>query len=64
MGEALDVKKPLRAGLVVSVRLSAEEADRLVEVADERHEAVTSVARAAISAYLAATESEARAAVR
>ena len=51
--EVIEVEKKPRAGVVVSVRLSAEEADRLQDLADKRGISLSRVAREALSGYLA-----------
>jgi predicted transcriptional regulator len=50
--EAIEVERKPRAGVVVSVRLSAEEADRLQDIADKRGVTLSRVAREALSGYL------------
>ncbi len=50
--ETLDVERRPRAGVVVSVRLSPQEADRLQDVAERRRLTISQVAREALSAYL------------
>ena len=51
--EAIEVERRERAGVVVSVRLSAEEADRLQSIAEDRKTTLSRVAREVIAAYLA-----------
>ena len=51
--ELIEVERRPRAGVVVSVRLSADEADRLQRLADERKTTLSHVAQEALSAYLA-----------
>lgn len=51
--EAIEVERRERAGVVVSVRLSAEEADRLQDIAESRKTTLSRVAREVIAAYLA-----------
>lgn len=51
--EAIEVERRERAGVVVSVRLSAEEADRLQDIAEGRKTTLARVAREAIELYLA-----------
>src|SRR5207245_10371041 len=50
--EPLRVKRPSRAGAVVSVRLSPDEADRLQDAADARGVTLSRVVREAVSAFL------------
>ena len=51
--EVIEVERRERAGVVVSVRLSAEEADRLQSMAEDRKTTLSRVAREAIATYLA-----------
>jgi hypothetical protein len=51
--EVIEVERQRRAGVVVSVRLSAEEADRLMTIAEGRQTTLSRVAREAIERYLA-----------
>lgn len=51
--DVIEVEKNPRAGVVVSVRLSAEEADQLQNLAEQRRTTLSSVAREALSSYLA-----------
>ncbi len=51
--EPIDVERRPRAGVVVSVRLTAEEADRLQTIADGHNTTLSRVAREAIERYLA-----------
>jgi hypothetical protein len=48
----VEVRRPV--GLVISVRLSAEEADQLERIAERAGKSVTEVAREAIQAVIAA----------
>jgi hypothetical protein len=48
----VEVKRPV--GLVISVRLSAEEADQLERIAERAGKSVTDVAREAVQAVIAA----------
>jgi len=50
--EPIEVQRKPRAGVVLSVRLSPEEADRIEDIADDRGMTVSQVARQAISSYL------------
>jgi predicted DNA-binding ribbon-helix-helix protein len=51
--DAIEVERCERAGVVVSVRLSAEEADRLQDIAEGRKTTLSRLAREVIAAYLA-----------
>jgi hypothetical protein len=51
--EMIEVERRAHAGVVVSVRLSAEEADRLQDMAEDRKTTLSRVAREAIVTYLA-----------
>jgi hypothetical protein len=51
--EVVEVERRPRAGVVVSVRLSADEADELQRVAERRGTTLSRVAREAITGYLA-----------
>ena len=51
--EVLEVDRKPRAGVVVSVRLSAEEADQLQSIAESRQTTLSRVAREALASYLA-----------
>jgi predicted transcriptional regulator len=51
--DVIEVEKRPRAGVVLSVRLSAEEADQLQDIADRRGVSLSRVAREAVSGYLA-----------
>ena len=51
--EITDVEVRRPAGLVVSVRLSAEEADQLERIAERAGKSVTDVAREAVQAAIA-----------
>jgi len=53
LGEILEVERKSRAGVVVSVRLSADEADELQRLAEQRGTTLSKVAREAITSYLA-----------
>jgi Ribbon-helix-helix protein, copG family len=48
----VEVRSPV--GLVISVRLSAEEADQLEQIAEKAGKSVTEVAREAVQAVIAA----------
>ncbi len=48
----IEVRRPV--GLVISVRLSAEEADQLERIAERAGKSVTDVAREAVRAVIAA----------
>ena len=50
--EPVQVKRSSRAGVVVSVRLSPEEADRLQDIAEERRTTLSQIAREAVALYL------------
>ncbi len=50
--EITDVRRAPRSGVVISVRLSAEEADRLHDIAESTDRTVSQVAREALSGYL------------
>lgn len=50
--EPVEVERKPRAGVVISVRLFAEEADRLQEIAEQGHLTVSQVVRQALGAYL------------
>ena len=50
--EVIDVERKPRAGVVVSVRLSAEEADQLQRIAERRKTTLSRVAREALTSYL------------
>lgn len=50
--EPVQVGRKRRAGVVVSVRLSADEAERLMQLAEERKVSLSQVAREAITTYL------------
>ena len=50
--DMIDVERRERAGVVVSVRLSAEEADQLQSIAEDRKTTLSRVAREAIATYL------------
>ena len=51
--DVIEVERKPRAGVVVSVRLSADEANRLQQLAEERRTTLSHVAQEALSAYLA-----------
>lgn len=51
--DAIEVERKPRAGVVISVRLSADEADRLQQLAEERKTTLSHVAHEALSAFLA-----------
>ncbi len=53
LGDVIEVDRKPRAGVVVSVRLSAEEADQLQDIAARRKTTLSRVAREALTAYLA-----------
>ena len=50
--EPLQVERPRRAGVVISVRLAPEEADRLEDLAEKRGTTLSGIAREAITGYL------------
>jgi hypothetical protein len=50
--EVIEVERKPRAGVVVSVRLSADEADQLQNIAEQRETTLSKVAREAVAAYL------------
>lgn len=50
--EPIQVERPRRAGVVISVRLAPEEADRLEDVAEKRGTTLSNIAREAITGYL------------
>ena len=50
--EVIEVERRPRAGVVVSVRLSADEADQLQRLAEERKTTLSHVAQEALSAFL------------
>lgn len=50
--EPLEVERPRRAGVVLSVRLSPDEADQLQSIAESRRITLSQVAREAITGYL------------
>lgn len=50
--EVIEVERRPRAGVVVSVRLSPEEADRLQGLAEQRKATLSQVAREALTSYL------------
>ncbi len=52
--EAVDVERPGRAGLVVSIRLSPEEADQLERLADQRRMAISALAKEIVAESLKA----------
>jgi predicted transcriptional regulator len=56
--EALEVERSPRPGLVVSIRLTADEADELERVAARRRSTVTGLAREALRQYLAQASRE------
>ena len=51
--EAIEVERREPSGVVVSVRLSAKEADQLQSIAEERKTTLSRIAREAIVTYLA-----------
>ena len=51
--EVIEVERRERAGVIVSVRLSAEEADRLQSMAEDQKTTLSRVAREVIANYLA-----------
>jgi hypothetical protein len=51
--EPIRVERRPRAGVVVSVRLSPNEADELLTIAEARHTTLSQIAREAISGYIA-----------
>lgn len=50
--EITDVRRGPRNGAVISVRLSAEEADRLHDIAESTERTVSQIAREALSEYI------------
>ena len=52
--EPVDVERRPRAGVVVSVRLSPEEAERLLRLAEARGTTLSQVTREAVASYLRA----------
>ena len=50
--EVIEVERRPRAGVVLSVRLSPDEADRLQGIAEARRTTLSQVAREAITSYL------------
>jgi predicted DNA-binding ribbon-helix-helix protein len=52
--EAVAVEQPRRAGLVVSIRLSPEEADQLERLADQRRMAISALAKEIVAESLKA----------
>jgi predicted transcriptional regulator len=50
--EPIELERRSRAGVVVSVRLSPDEADRLQDIAERRQTTLSRVAREAIKTYL------------
>lgn len=50
--DVIEVEKKPRAGVVVSVRLSADEADQLLSIAEMRGTTLSRVAREALGAYI------------
>lgn len=50
--ESVDVERPRRTGIVLSVRLSPEEADHLQQIAEARGLTLSKVAREALALYL------------
>jgi hypothetical protein len=50
--DVIEVERKPRAGVVVSVRLSPEEADQLQAIAERRGVSLSRVAREALSGYL------------
>lgn len=50
--EPVEVERRARAGVVVSVRLSADEAERVFRLAEVRGTTVSSLAREAVARYL------------
>jgi len=51
--DVIEVERKPRAGVVVSIRLSADEAARLQRLAEERETTLSQVAQEALSAFLA-----------
>jgi predicted transcriptional regulator len=51
--EVIEVERKPRAGVVLSVRLSAEEADQLQAIAEKRRTTLSRVAREALAGYIA-----------
>jgi predicted DNA-binding ribbon-helix-helix protein len=51
--EAIEVERRERAGVVVSIRLSADEADQLQDIAESRKTTLSRVVREVIASYLA-----------
>ncbi len=50
--EVVEVERKPRAGVVISVRLSPEEADKIMELAEVRGATVSKIAREALTAFL------------
>lgn len=50
--EVVEVERPPRGGAVVSTRLSADEADQLQQIAQERDLSLSQIVREAIAVYL------------
>jgi hypothetical protein len=50
--DVIEVERKPRAGVVVSVRLSAEEADQLQRIAERRQTTLSRVAREALTGYI------------
>lgn len=50
--DVIEVEKKPRAGVVVSVRLSADEADQLQSIAEKRGTTLSRVTREALSSYI------------
>ena len=49
-----EVERGTRPGVVLSVRLSADQADQLEQLAEARHASLTEIAKEALSEYLKA----------
>lgn len=56
-GESLEIVRQPRAGVVVSVRLSADEATQLQQIANRRQVKISTIAREALGQYLGTVSS-------
>ncbi|MGI8550762.1 MAG: hypothetical protein ACR2PL_08250 [Dehalococcoidia bacterium] len=54
-GAIIEVERPARAGIVISVRLTPEEADTLQAIADARGLGLVQAARELLTAFLGAS---------
>ncbi len=52
LGEQIEVRRAARSGVVVSVRLSPEDADLLHDIAEANGKTISQVAREGLSRYL------------